>query len=197
MRPVLALLLAAVLAVSACSPQQGRPSSREADRLAELLLPVIPGAYEPGPDAANGALDREQAAQSTLVPPGRLSSYLEDAGYRGGYGRVWLGPAGDYVTTLVFSFDQAAGATGVVALARSELEASVGALVESLREVPGGLAFVLTGKRRVKEDVVFCQGAWFAHGREAFTVTTCAPYPAGLDAAARLATRQFDRAQRT
>ena len=192
-----ALLTLACLSLLAChSSGQRAVDAAAADRLEPLLLDLPTGAYRPGPADATGPLDRDEAAQATVVPPQQLADYLGAHGFVAGYSRVWTvaGSPDAYVTAIVLGFGTHAQAQGVVDLAVTSLHAALGTYLAPMDDIPGGQAYGLSGQQRVSGHYLFCAGAWFAVGADAFTVTLCSTArPVALEEAEPFARMQYQR----
>jgi hypothetical protein len=162
-------LLAAVLALAGCGGS-GATKPSVADRaLAGRVLTLPPGGYRPGPSQA---LSPNAAEQATVVPPEVMHDFLGGHPLRAGYERVWT--YGDsYLTAVALEFRAPADATALVGLALGQLRTALGTYLAPLPDVPNGTLYDLSGKQRVSGHYLFCSGAWFAVGPDAYTVTVC------------------------
>lgn len=182
-----ALAVAAALAVVGC--ESGRPST--AAVLADVVLSAVaePGFVERG--AATGPMPLETAARATTVRPAVLRGYLEEGGFRSAFARV-LTRDEEFVTLLVYEFDDHDGAQGLVDLVLVQLAGSVAFRPFDDPAVPGSRGFTLTSA--VGGEVRFCVGEWFAHRARAYGVTRCAPFVPSVPAVTGIALAQHRRA---
>lgn len=141
---------------------------------------------------ASGALAVDQAAQSTPAAPSQTRAVLDSSGYEDGYERVWTNDSG-FVTVSGYTFGNTAGASSLVSFERSQLEGSLGGVVNDVASIPGGWSYVLFSSTRAQSRDVFCQGVWFAAASRAFAVTTCGATPNSEVPAIQIATTQYER----
>ena len=192
-----ALLVAVAVALSGCQEDDPTvPSGALAEELAGRLLSSAPAGYSPGPDDAAGPAGLADVSQATPADASVLGSALEEAGFRGGYTRVWL--QGDAsLSAVVMRVGSVDGAREVVRVAADDLARSQSTIVEPLQGVADATRYLVNGRRRTGDDVLFCQGAFLSRGADVFALTNCAPYPLFTGDVERAVRTQVAQAERT
>lgn len=184
-------LLAALVLAGCGGSGSGAPPSAAESALAARVLTLPPGSYRQGPSEA---LDANGAAQATVVPPDLMHSFLGGHAFRAGYARVWT-YQDSYLTAVGLAFGSPADARALVDLALGHLRSALGTYVAPLRGVPGGKLYALSGRQRVSGHYLFCSGAWFAVGTDAYTVTECSTArPVAISAVRPYALLQYQQA---
>lgn len=184
-------LFAASVVLAGCT-SSGAPTSPAAQSaLVPRVLSLPPGSYRTGPA---GPLDADSAAQATVVPPDRMRSFFSAHPLRAGYSRVWT-YQDSYLTVVALSFGAPASAQALVRTAISSVRGALGTYVAPLSGVPGGQLYDLSGQQRVSGHYLFCSGAWFAVGADAYTVTECSKArPFAISAVVPYARLQYQQA---
>lgn len=190
-RSVTGCLLAALLLAGCGGSGSDAPSSAAAKALEARVLTIPPGSYRAGPSET---LDANGAAQATVVPPDLMHSFLGGHPLRAGYSRVWT-YQDSYLTAVGLEFGSPGDAAALVDLAVNHLRSALGTYLERLPGVPGGSLYSLSGTQRVSGHYLFCSGAWFAVGRDAFTITDCSTArPVAVSAVQPYALLQYQQA---
>jgi len=188
-------ILAAGLVLAGCGGSHRSASPATVRALQARVLTLPPSSYRPGPSQA---LDADAAAQATVVPPDLMRDFLGGHQLRAGYERVWT-YQDSYLTAVALEFAAPADATALVQLALDHLRSALGTYFAPLAGIPGATLYALSGQQRVSGHYLFCAGAWFAVGADAYTVTECSTArPVAISAVQPYARLQYQQtAKRT
>lgn len=139
------------------------------------------------------AMSVDVAARATVTPADDTRTQLGIDGYSGGWSRVWRGPGGSTVASLVFVFGGSGRPKDFAGYVRSYLDSLASTYTLDDAVIPGAFDYELNGSLQQGAGV-FCQGVFYVLASTVSEVRTCAPVPAGLATAERLARAQFQQA---
>src|SRR5437879_1546375 len=164
----LGLVLAAVLALSACAADQSMNGPASSGGLSGVL-PDTPGAGLPSNVQAEETLDLGEAATALPSDSATTSAQLSSLRFRAGYIRVW-GNASNYVTMAVLVFPTVPAASSFVGFERSNLGHAINTYVTSHASIPNSFVFVISSptKQSASQQPVLCNGVWFPYQTYAF-----------------------------
>jgi hypothetical protein len=177
----LAVMVAVVVVLGGCSSSSLRSTP-------SVLLPDVGAGYRLVPPS--GGLSKDALAASTVVPKADMASYLRTASWRSAGERVWTSGEDEFVTDIVATFDDRAGASGLVSLAATVLPGPATRAFD-LPDLPSAKGFVQTSD--VRGRTMFCVIVFAASGVRAFVLTRCTTNPQDTATVSRLLVQQLAR----
>lgn len=176
----------ALFAVGCSAP--GTPPT--ASRSLDAIVIESPGPGFSVNSRVTGPMDLDTASNATESPPAGTRKTLEDAGFGGGYVRVW-NSGNQYMGDQVLSFDHPVDAQRFADYEVTFLKAQVSAFVFPEPSIPGATGFLLNGTTRTRPNI-FCEGIWFAVDVDAFNLYYCDPqHPVAAAPLEAAATAQY------